>query len=189
MNKIRSFIAIEIPAPIIDKIKTVQTELKSLDADVRWVKPESIHLTLKFLGDVEEGRVERISQVLARKTENENIMPVELKGLGVFPHFRNPRVVWAGIRDEERRLVSFQKIMEKGLKSVGFKPEKRSFSPHLTLGRFKSFKKREELIEKLEKLEDYSFGFFAIDKIFLFKSELRKEGAVHTKLATFEFFR
>jgi 2'-5' RNA ligase len=179
---IRSFLAIEIPRAIQKKIEEVQKDLRSSYADVRWVNPEKIHLTLKFFGSIEESRIEPIVHLIEGPVQNKSSFFLKVQGVGAFPNLKNPRVIWMGLVDGKEVLTHFQKQLEEELKKIGFEPEERVFHPHLTLGRTKSSKGREELIGRIERHQEEEFGIFQVEKIILFKSDLRPTGPIYTSL-------
>jgi 2'-5' RNA ligase len=179
---IRSFLAIEIPRTILKKIEEVQEDLKSSRADVRWVNPEKIHFTLKFFGNIDESRIDPIVKSIERSTQTISPFSLKVRGVGAFPHLKNPRVIWMGLVDGKEVLVSFQKQLEKELEKIGFEPEERAFHPHLTLGRMKSSKAREELTGRMERHQEEEFGDFQVERIVLFKSDLKPTGPIYTPL-------
>ena len=179
---IRSFLAIEIPRTILKKIEEVQEDLKSSRADVRWVSPEKIHLTLKFFGDIDESRIEPIVKSIEGPIRATSPFFLKVRGVGAFPHLKNPRVIWMGLVDGKEVLASFQKQLERELEKIGFEPEERAFHPHLTLGRMKSSKGREELVGRMERHKEEEFGDFQVERVVLFKSELRPSGPIYTPL-------
>lgn len=179
---IRSFLAVELPGTIRKKIEEVQRDLKSSRADARWVNPENIHLTLKFFGNIEESKVEAIATSIDGLIRTTPPFPLKVRGMGAFPDLRHPRVVWMGLIDEKGTLVPLQKAMEASLEKVGFQPEDRSFKPHLTLGRVKSGQGKDALAAMVEKYREDTFGEFQVERVVLFKSDLRPSGSVHTSL-------
>jgi len=179
---IRSFLAIELPETIQKKIKEVQEDLKSSHADVRWVSPEKIHLTLKFLGNIEELRIEPIVKSVEEPVHITPSFHLWVRGMGAFPHFKNPRVIWMGLVDEKGVLGPFQKQLETELEKIGFQAEDRPFQPHLTLGRAKSNRGRDELIGRMEGYREEEFGDFQVERLILFKSDLRPSGPIYTPL-------
>ena len=179
---IRSFLAIELPKPILRKIEEVQGDLRSTRADVRWVNPEKIHLTLKFFGNIEESRIEPIFKSIEEPIRNTLPFSLEVRGVGAFPHLRNPRVIWMGLVDGREVLVSFQKQIETQLEKIGFQPEDRPFHPHLTLGRMKSSRGKEELVGRMERHKEEEFGDFQVERVILFKSDLKPSGPIYTLL-------
>jgi 2'-5' RNA ligase len=179
---IRSFLAIELPKPILGKIEEVQGDLRSTRADVRWVNPEKIHLTLKFFGNIEESRIEPIFKSIEEPIRNTLPFSLEVRGVGAFPHLRNPRVIWMGLVDGREVLVSFQKQIETQLEKIGFQLEDRPFHPHLTLGRMKSSRGKEELVGRIERHKEEEFGDFQVERVILFKSDLKPLGPIYTLL-------
>jgi len=179
---IRSFLAVELPKPILAKIEEVQGDLKSTHADVRWVSPERIHLTLKFFGNIEESRIDLIFKSIEEPVQNTLPFSIRVRGAGAFPSLKNPRVIWMGLADGKEMLVSLQKEIEGRLEKIGFEPEDRPFQPHLTLGRMKSSRGREELVRGMEKYIEKEFGDFQVERVALFKSDLRPSGPIYTLL-------
>lgn len=186
MVKIRSFLAIELPGEIVDKLGEVQDVLKLSGSQVKWVRHEGIHLTLKFFGNVEESAINEISQVVKGVASKINAFNLEVRGIGVFPNVSRPRVVWVGVESADRILDILHREVEVNLEKVGFEPEGRGFNPHLTLGRVKSLKNKRRLIEQTERFKGCGLGSFRVKDLFLFKSDLRPTGAVYTKLRSFD---
>ncbi len=179
---VRSFLAIELPKPILRKIEEVQEDLKLAHADVRWVNPEKIHLTLKFFGNIEESRIDPIFKSIEEPIQNTPPFSLRMRGVGAFPQMNNPRVIWMGLLEGREVLISFQKQIEAHLEKIGFLSEDRPFHPHLTLGRMKSSRGKRELVEKMEKHREKEFGDFQVDRVVLFKSDLKPTGPIYTPL-------
>ena len=179
---IRSFLAIELPKAILSKIEEVQGDLRSTHADVRWVSPEKIHLTLKFFGNIEESRIDLIFKSITEPVRDALPFSVRVRGAGAFPSSKNPRVIWMGLADGKEMLISLQKQIEDRLEKIGFELEDRPFQPHLTLGRMKSSRGKEELVRGMEKYREEEFGVFQVERVVLFKSDLRPSGPVYTLL-------
>ena len=135
---VRVFVALDLPAHAKEVLReTVQELADVLPSGIRWVDPSGIHLTLKFLGDVDAGRVEDLLSAMgtaARRFESCSL-PLALSGLGVFPNAREPRVLWAGVKGDLEALGRLQTLVDKALNELGFALERRPFRPHLTLGR------------------------------------------------------
>jgi len=179
---IRSFLAIELPKPILRKIEEVQGDLRSTRADVRWVNPEKIHLTLKFFGNIEESRIDPIFKSFEEPVQNTPPFSLKVRGVGAFPHLKNPRVIWVGLVEGKEVLISFQKQIEIQLEKIGIQPEDRSFHPHLTLGRMRSSRGKEELVGRMERHKEAEFGDLKVERVVLFKSDLRPSGPIYTPL-------
>jgi 2'-5' RNA ligase len=179
---IRSFLAIELPKPILRKIEEVQGDLRLTRADVRWVNPEKIHLTLKFFGDIEESRIDPIVKSIEKPVKNTLPFSLKVRGVGAFPQMKNPRVIWMGLVEEREALSSLQKQIETQLEEIGFQPEDRSFRPHLTLGRMRSSRGKGDLAGRIEKYKEEEFGDLHVERVVLFKSDLKPTGPIYTAL-------
>ncbi len=179
---LRSFIAIELPETVKSALSELQGELKKCGADVRWVKPDNIHLTLKFLGDVEENIVEGIIDSLKGTCGKHSTFSLELSGIGVFPNKKSPRVLWVGLTGS-KILPIIQQEIDTGMATLGFKQEKRRFAPHLTLGRFKSSSGKKELADKMNLDMNTAFGLIEVNSVSLMRSDLGPAGAKHTTIA------
>jgi len=187
-RKIRSFLALDPPEEVLREIGAVQGRLRKLvDGDVRWVRPEGIHLTLKFFGDISGGDIENIAAVVEKAAAGERTFTLAVVGAGVFPDPHRPRVLWLGMDGDVERLVAFQKGLERSLRQIGFPPEERPFRPHLTLGRIKTSRGLMGLARVLEKAEEYAAGSFVASGLSLMQSELTPQGAVYTRLKWFPF--
>ena len=179
---IRSFLAIELPRTILKKIEGVQKDLKASNADVRWVHPEKIHLTLKFFGAVEESKIEAIARSIDEPVRTTFPFLLKARGVGAFPNLKNPRVIWMGLVDDEEILSSFQKRLETEMEKAGVEPEERPFRPHLTLGRVNSSRGKNELAARIDPRREEEFGSFQVEKVVLFRSDLRPTGPIYTPL-------
>jgi RNA 2',3'-cyclic 3'-phosphodiesterase len=184
MAKIRTFIALELPPELKLALASLQGNLRSRTDCVRWVKPEHIHLTLKFLGPTEEGLVEPVGRILANLAQDVSPFRTQIAGLGAFPNSRNPKVIWVGMPGEQAILIEFQQQLEDALAPVGFAKEKRSFAPHLTLGRVKEGKGKKELEQLITEYQNKDLGNFAADTLILFRSDLHPSGPVYSALKT-----
>ncbi len=182
MSKVRAFIACDMPESLLDKISGIQDRLKGLDADVSWTKVSGIHITLKFLGDIEEDSIDKVAAVIEGASKGQKPFEVAIKGSGAFPNLRNPRVIWLGVEDNDKGLLHIQQFLDDGLKALGFEPEEREFKPHLTLGRVKGFRGKEGLAAAVSEFKGLDLGSFIVDRVMLYKSELKPTGAIYTKL-------
>jgi 2'-5' RNA ligase len=179
---IRSFIAIDFPEETRKALEDIQKELKQCGAGVRWVKPGSIHLTLKFLGNIHLAQVEDIALAVAKEVRDQPPITLGAAGLGAFPSRKKPRVIWIGMEGEVQRLSRIQARVENALEPLGFVREKRVFQPHLTIGRVKDRRRLQALIDAMATLDMEPFNSFDADEIILYKSDLRPTGAIYTKL-------
>ena len=179
---IRTFIAIELPEKIIYTISKVQEEIKSYGLKIRWVRPENIHLTLKFLGDIQEADTEKVARAVSESVTGYHPISIAVKGIGVFPGIKRPRVIWLGISKQLDLLTGLQKTLDEKLEAIGFPKEKRPFRGHLTMGRLKDKIDPKRLNDVLKEFNKFESGYFIADRIILYKSELKPKGAVYTKL-------
>ncbi|MEA1936174.1 MAG: RNA 2',3'-cyclic phosphodiesterase [Thermodesulfobacteriota bacterium] len=184
---IRTFLAIELPEEIKVQIGNIQNRLKVTVKGVRWTRPEGIHLTLKFFGNVSENDIVNISRIVEKNTIDVRPLTLNVSTVGTFPNFKRPRVLWLGISGSVERLSDLQKEIENDLESIGFQRENRVFRAHLTLGRVKPPKDVKGLSEIIKSEESYDAGSFRAGGLTLFKSDLTPQGAIYTKLAYFPF--
>ncbi len=182
MAKIRSFLAIELPSAIAKGIERVQHDLKQSHADVRWVEPSRIHLTLKFFGTIDEEACDEIMDTVGKAISEVKPFTLDIKGLGAFPRWKNPRVVWLGVEDGGGVVKPLQRVIEECLEGIGYPREARDFRPHLTLGRVRSGKGKSELLRRIEALLHINLGEFRVERLVLFKSDLRPSGPIYTEL-------
>jgi RNA 2',3'-cyclic 3'-phosphodiesterase len=180
---LRSFIAAELPAELAGALGRLQADLGAAGVRARWVRPERIHLTLRFLGQVPVETVARLAEALAAAADGQPALRLRALGLGVFPGPRRPRVVWVGLAGETEAFGSLQRRLEQALAARGIPPEGRPFRAHLTLGRFAETGSPGPVAEALGVHSGRELGRFDLRELVLFKSELRPAGAVYTALA------
>jgi 2'-5' RNA ligase len=181
---VRSFIAIELPAEVRATLVAAQRELELTGARVRWAAEETLHLTLKFLGDVERARLVEVARAVEAVASERSPWEAELVGLGSFPPGNRPRVIWAGVEKGAEEVTELAEAIERSLAPLGFPPEGRRFHAHVTLGRVRATEHLGALSAALTAGTARSFGGFAVEKVTTFESELRPEGPVHTVVAT-----
>ncbi len=179
---IRTFIAFRLPENIISHIRMIQEKIKIYGFKVGWVKPENIHLTLKFLGEISRQNVDIVAQCMAETAKQYSPLKFSAKGFGVFPTVKRPKVLWIGLNGDTYPLIQLQKDLEDRLDSSGFPKEGRGFKAHLTLGRARAEIDPRQLVEVMEKFSGIESEHFAADKMILFRSELKPSGAVYTEL-------
>jgi 2'-5' RNA ligase len=182
----RTFIAIELPEEIKKGLSQVQEQLKGSGAAAAWTRPEGIHLTLKFLGEVPEARVPEIMKGLTAAVQGTARFRVEVNGAGAFPSVRNPRVLWVGVAGDLEKLATLHAAVEGAMSKLGFEPEDREFSPHLTLARIKFLRPRDNWQKAIEGIRGVNLGGFEADRVSLMKSELKPSGAVYTEVGSVE---
>jgi RNA 2',3'-cyclic 3'-phosphodiesterase len=185
MTLLRVFIAVEIPLTIrkaiLEKTESMRNALGTL---IRWVPVENMHFTLKFIGEVSPGNVELLSEMLTLEAKGSAPFPMQVGGLGSFPGPRRARVIWIGIQSPAA-LVSLQHGIESATARLGYEPETRSFSPHLTIGRVRqqvSAGEQQQIRAALEKTQVGDLGKAEITEVHLFKSDLQPGGPIYTRL-------
>ena len=180
----RTFIAIALPKEIKEALAGLEKELKASEADVKWVSPENIHLTLKFLGEIEDKTLEKIIKIIDDTAKKKNKFQVRISSLGAFPKIDFPRVIWVGVDIGDKEAKNIAEGLEEEIAKIGIPKENRPFSSHITIGRTKSSLNREKLVQDLrnkaelggKKLEFY------VTKITLFKSTLTPRGPIYEAL-------
>jgi 2'-5' RNA ligase len=178
----RSFIAIELPEEIKGYLSRIQGQLKKSAADVKWVLPGNIHLTLKFLGEISPDEAKDITRVLEEISRNKNPFTVRLSSPGAFPGINSPRVIWVGVEKGDSEVRELAKNIEEELNKIGIPEEEREFSSHITLGRTKSGLNRAVLIKLLADLQNQPQAGnpeFKVNHITLFKSTLTPKGPIY----------
>jgi len=181
LESIRSFISFDIEEPqVIRNIVNVQSMLAETGAHIKMVKPENIHITVRFLGNISPSQVDEIYNEM----RNIDFSPfkIEIKGVGVFPSIRRINVVWAGIKKGADKLQAIFDQLEPKLQKIGLKKEMRGFSPHLTIARVRTSHRKTELISCLKKIEDYEFGIVEARCLRLKRSILKPEGPIYLTL-------
>lgn len=189
MQTIRSFIAIPIDPPIRKAAATLVQRLSEPDDRMKWVPNENLHLTLKFLGDVENTEIPRVCDLVRQCCEPIKPFQLHFRGAGGFPTADRPRVVWAGITEGGDPLVRLVASLEKELATLGFKPEPRDYQPHLTLGRTRGGSRRgsPETAERIAANADFELGAMQAEAACLFASYLDKHGPSYHVMDTIEF--
>lgn len=186
----RLFVAVDPPDPVVDEITVLRKAGREEDElEARWTDPGQYHLTLRFVGEVDEARVDTIRQAAAPDPEDEETGPFELRpsGLGVFPSRRDPRVLWIGF-EEPPRLLALRRGLEDRLVEAGLDPDDRSFVPHLTVARFDGTPAGD--VHRFVKAHrDFSTRSFRVEAYYLYESELHPSGARHRRLRTYELER
>ncbi len=178
---IRTFIAISVPEEVKKRISDLQSNLKRYGAYIKWISSDSMHITLKFLGDVEESGIDTIAEAVREASSSQQPFTISVSSTGIFPNIRRPRVFWVGVEKGKEILISLAAKIEKACSELGFDPEKRSFSAHLTLGRVKSLKNIDDTLSAMNST-GFQGGSFRVEEIIVMKSELNPRGAKYTPL-------
>lgn len=182
METIRTFVAIELNREIQNRLSQLQEKLNPANADVKWVGGDKIHLTLKFLGNIATTQLEQVNAGVIKVLDGWQPFKLAFGGVGAFPNLRVPRVIWVGVVKGQEELIKLAKGLEEEFTQYNFSLENRSFSPHLTLGRIRSPRGRGQLVELLRNADASDLGSQKVEKVIIFRSDLRPEGSIYTPL-------
>lgn len=183
----RTFIAVELPDPIKKSLHELSGRLRAKDGRVSWVRPDRMHLTLRFLGDVEPDPLNALRDRLRAVYSGLEPFTLRVEGAGVFPNRRRPSVVWAGTVPAEGPLAEIQTAAEDAARAIGLAAENRPFRPHLTLARIRDARAGAALLARLESERAFRGGEFVVDAVSLFSSELTRQGPVYRRVEEFCF--
>jgi 2'-5' RNA ligase len=182
----RCFLALPLPATICRRVIAVQETLRAAcqDADVRWARPETSHLTLQFLGNVDRARILDLVPALAAEAATHRIAELALHGVGAFPSPRRARVLWIGVTTGAPAVTHLAAALRRVTEPLGIPSESRPFTPHVTLGRVRAPERGANLTEAIAACDPSEVGAWRPDAVVLFESRLHPKGAVHEPLAT-----
>jgi len=179
--QVRSFVSIDLEdQQVLSRIVSIMSSLQALGGDLKPVEGENIHLTLKFLGNVSTPRLAEVQSSLKQLTFPS--FSAEIKGAGAFPNLKHMNVIWVGVNEGWSQVEQIYEQVEKLLYTLGFKRENRPFSPHITIARVRSIRKRDEIANFLQHLSDESFGTITVDKVQLKQSILSSSGPKYSTL-------
>ena len=179
---IRTFIALELPPSVISLLEKVQEDLKLMGLRAKWVRPGNIHLTLKFIGNINPGDIDIIGGTMMDAVDDFAAIDLVAGGIGVFPGIKRPRVIWVGLGGQIQLLFAMQRVLEDNLAALGFKKKKRPFKGHLTLGRFRQTVNPNTIRQIMREYANLYSEEFTARRIILFKSDLKPTGAVYSQL-------
>ncbi|OWT32568.1 2'-5' RNA ligase [Methanobrevibacter sp. 87.7] len=184
MDKIRSFLAIEVEDSLLNKIYDVEKDFKTIDANIKYVPTKNMHFTLKFFGNIDEDMVDKISDSIEKVLKNHKPFEIDIQGSGAFPNENRIKVIWIGIKNNSE-LKSLQKDLDNSFNKLGFKLE-RNYISHLTIGRMKNAKNKNLVQDKIKKYHDYEIGKMSVSSIVLKKSTLTPQGPIYENIKRFE---
>jgi RNA 2',3'-cyclic 3'-phosphodiesterase len=179
---IRAFIAITPPTTLQQTMAEVRQVFQDLSLPWRWVTPDHIHLTLRFLGNVPDESVTLLLQAMEQAAQGQTAFPLRARALGCFPHPARPRVLWVGLDDPSQALGRLNERLMTALTPLGFPPEDRPFHPHLTLARVQNRMLSSQLLSMLQTYQNRDFGEFLVTQLHIVQSQLQRGGALHTIL-------
>lgn len=179
---IRAFIAANLAISVVEEMAKVQSVLRKAQGDIRWVRPEGLHLTFKFLGNMHEAKVEPILHVLQETLKTQAALRIRTYGLGAFPTLKRPRVLWTRLSGEG--LSELGERIESALIPLGFPADGRAFRPHITLGRLRSQRGWDRVLAEIKEHLQQDFSESSIDTLTLYQSDLQPSGAIYTPLGS-----
>lgn len=183
VRSLRTFIAVEISPEVRSHARQLTARLQDCGAKATWVKPEAMHLTLKFLGEVDLLDTPAVCDAVATAVADLPPFEIEVHGAGAFPTIARPRTVWLGVRRGQEELIALHDAVELALSRLGYRQENRRFRPHLTLGRVRGDHGLDELGEIVRQHADFMGGVASVDEVVVFSSELESGGPIHEPLA------
>ncbi len=185
---LRCFIAIDVPETIKKSIADMTFSLKQTGADVKWVAPENTHITLQFMGDTQESLIPAIKGDLDKILAHYTPFYIKITEISCFPSGKRPRVIWIEM-EESQTLINLKKDIEDEMAKFGYQKEDRIFTPHITIGRIKSYKNISELLKRIDGAKTMRFPAFKANNITLMKSDLQPSGAKYYCLTEIPFGR
>ena len=182
----RTFIAVDFPSYMLKKIEEITAFFRTLtpEKDLKWVETNNLHLTIKFLGEIEEYKIAQVKHTLSKALKDQISFDIEIKGLGMYPNKNNPRVIWLGIVGANP-LMKIHKVLNQELTALEITPERRAFSPHLTIARIRRHTDHKQARQIGEILSEYrveSLGAITIEQIHLYQSVLTPSGPIYSLL-------
>lgn len=178
--------SIEISDEIKERLIDVQKGLEATGADLKLVEPQNVHLTMRFLGNVPEDKIDRVKEAVRRSGKTLSPYDLQVKGIGAFPNLGYIRVIWAGVGRGKDETVALRRELDGSLAERGFPPKDKDFVPHVTLARMRSAKAKERIVKRIKEMSDKDFGTCRADAIELKKSKLTREGPIYTTLERVE---
>jgi 2'-5' RNA ligase len=178
---VRSFVAVDLnDNRLVQNIIDTQQRLYRTGGDLKLVEPQNIHITLRFLGEIRQELIQEIIEQM--KQIRFSAFKVEFKGLGVFPGLNRPRVVWIGIEEGAEKLVGIFETLEQRLRTLRIEPDRRGFTPHITIARVRSGRNRDELARLVSEMRDKEFGSISVNSVRLKRSNLTPSGPSYSDL-------
>jgi 2'-5' RNA ligase len=184
MARLRTFIGVDIGKELRDRCASLQENLARTGADVKWVEIENLHVSLLFLGEVDEREITDICRAVADACGERDAFSLGVEKVGCFPHSRRPRVLWVGVGDGNAELVALHDVLEPPLQALGcYRREERRYRPHITLGRVRSERSGGPLADALKKYANWQGGATEVHEIHVLSSQLTPQGPIYTVLS------
>lgn len=187
MKPVRTFVAVELTPEIRGRAKQLIARLRRIVADVRWVGPEDLHLTLKFLGEVDVLEIPRVCAAVAATVDEFSPFEMEIVGAGAFPDLVRPRTIWLGVGQGAEEMVDLHQRLQAALAPLGFREEGRRFRPHVTLGRVRDSAEDARFTQAFAEHEDFSAGGMVVGDLTVFSSELSRQGSKYEVIGHADF--
>ena len=184
-DTLRAFFAIELGDDSRASLAALIGRFREISSKVSWVRPENLHLTLRFLGDIDRAALEHLAEGLAEPLQQVDSFRVRVRGVGAFPNARRPGVIWAAVARPPEPLMAAQALVEAAARAAGLEAERQAFVPHITLGRVRNRRAAPGVIEAIDREKDLEVGEFTVRSVSLFSSELTPHGAIYRKLRDF----
>lgn len=181
----RCFLGVKLKPELLSNVKIAKKRFNETGGDIKLVEDENLHFTVKFLGEIDEDRAKDVKCV-GNVLESYEPFDIEVKGCGVFPSRNYIKVIWLGVGEGGETFKKMISEIDLELSKVGFKPEENEIIPHLTLGRVKSGRAKNEILSCLGDIKEEKFGCMRVDNVSLFKSKLEKKGPVYTRLERYD---
>jgi 2'-5' RNA ligase len=184
MARLRTFIGVDLGKPLRDRCASLQENLARTGADVKWVEPQNLHVSLLFLGEVDEREITPICRVVSAVCGDNDAFTLNVEKVGCFPHPRRPRVVWVGVGEGSAELVALHDALEPPLQELGcYRREERRYTPHITLGRVRSERAGDQLANALTKYAAWQAGMTEVRELHVLSSQLTPQGPVYMVLS------
>jgi 2'-5' RNA ligase len=183
LSRVRTFLAVDLTGEVRREAEAAIARLARCTTDVSWVAAHNLHLTLKFLGDVDDTQLYAACRAATEATAGLSRFRAECRGVGAFPHLAAPRTIWFGVQDPHSLIASLQRSVEDAMRDLGFPRELRPYRPHVTLGRVRGHRDRDDrLQQELGLLGDLALGWIEVDECVVYGSDLTPAGPVYTPL-------
>lgn len=179
MSRTRTFIAVELDDDIRQRLVSLQESLGRVVTDVKWVEPQNLHVTLLFLGEVDDRELPRVCRVVQDELSERPAFSLSVEHVGCFGNARRPRTLWVGVGEGVEELTEIHDALEIPMQDLGYRREERRFQPHITLGRVKGDRPSDALPAELDKRAEWTAGTQEVGEILIMGSELRKDGPVY----------
>src|SRR5262245_58439263 len=184
MARLRTFIAVDLEPAVHSRVVSLRETLARTGADVKWVEPDNLHVTLLFLGEVEDRAVNEVCQAVTGCCAERTGFPMTVGKVGAFPNLRRPRTLWVGVGEGTQEMVALHDALEKVLLKLGcYRREERAYTPHITLGRIRSDRVDDRLVQALTKQADWDGGQMWVREVRVMNSQLTPKGPVYSVMS------